>query len=76
MSSSLPNYDNWLVAPMLDRMEAAEIFMDWCEEHNIEFDDPEAEVMYQDYIEGQYADYPEDDEPDEYPYWMTEGDYE
>ena len=65
MSDPFRNYDAWLERPYQRAAEAADMFIDWCETHNIEPDDPDAEVLYQDYLDAQWE--PPDDNYDYYP---------
>lgn len=62
------SYDRRLEAPYQDAAEASERFTDWCEEHNMDPDHPDAETLYQDYIDAAYD--PDDLDDDDY-----EGDY-
>ena len=48
------DYDRWLERPYLDAADEAERFQDWCETHGIEFEDPDAESAYMDWIESQF----------------------
>ena len=66
MRDPFANYDSWLERPYQDACEAADAFIDWCEDHNIDPEHPDAETLYNDYIDSQYEDY----EPD------YDGDYD
>lgn len=35
-------------------MAESERFVDWCEEHNIDPDDQDAEMLYNDYVDSMY----------------------
>ena len=65
MASSLPGFDRWLEQPYVDAAEAAERFENWCEAHNIEPENPDAETMYMDWVDAQWEE-PDYDEFDEY----------
>lgn len=68
MSSSFVNYDSWLERPFQDAQEESDRFYDWCETHNIDSDDPNAESAYMDWIDSQWEP-PEDDwdeDPDDF----------
>lgn len=66
MPNPFTGYDSWLERPYQDAMEESERFTDWCEEHNIDPDDPDAETMYMDYIDASYEDYePDYDDPED-----------
>lgn len=59
---NIPNYDNWLVAPM-ERMEAeAARFEAFCDQYNLEYDDPDAERLFEDFVADRY------EEPDDSDY--------
>lgn len=64
----MSKYDAWLERPHQDALEESERFSDWCEEHGIEFDDPDAESAYMDWIESQFEepDYEDEFERDEF----------
>jgi hypothetical protein len=71
----LPGYDAWLERPHQDAIAESERFLDWCEEHNIDPDDPDAEMLYQDYIDSSYEDqYDDIDERefDDYEYFRRD----
>lgn len=62
-------YDAWLERPYQDACEAADRFLDWCETHNMDPDDPDAETFYNDYIDSLW------EEPDNYNDEREEDDY-
>lgn len=45
------NYDNWLERPYQDAWEAGERFVDWCEAHDFDPDDPNSERAYEEWLE-------------------------
>lgn len=55
----LSNYDTWLNAPMEHMMDETERYADWCEAHEVDPDDPEAENAYDDWISDLYESYAE-----------------
>ena len=69
MPDPFRNYDSWLVAPMERMMEEADRYLGFCEDHDLDPDDPDSEVIYNDYIDAQW-----DNEPD-YDYEREEDEY-
>jgi len=69
MRDPFAGYDRWLVAPMESMMEEADRFFEFCEDHDLDPDDPDSQVIYSDYLESQY-----DFEPD-YDYERDEDEY-
>jgi hypothetical protein len=65
MSSELRGHQEWLEAPYQDAIEESDRFMDWAEEEGYDLDNPEsldlAELAYQDYLNGLYEAWAEDE---------------
>jgi hypothetical protein len=55
------NYDAWLERPYQDMMDETENFFDWCEDNDIDPDDPEAEVLYLNACNEDYEEYDEEE---------------
>lgn len=45
------SYDNWLVAPYEQQEAENERYFRFCEEHDLETEDPKSEEMYADYCQ-------------------------
>jgi len=69
MTDPFRNYDAWLERPYQQQMEEADRFFDFCEDHDLDPDDPDSMTIYSDYLESQY-----DFEPD-YDYERDEDEY-
>lgn len=68
MRDPFANYDSWLERPYQDAIEQSEAFVDWCEEHNIDPDDPNAETLYLNYLDALWEPPEPDDDYEGDPY--------
>lgn len=48
------NYDQWLERPYQNMMEESDKFVDWCDAHDWDPDDPNADEAYGNWVESEY----------------------
>ena len=69
---TMTNYDNWLERPYQDMYDEMDRFIAWCEDNEIDCDDPLAEERYEAFMEDEaerYAEYMMDRYEDDYDDW-------
>ena len=60
----MKDYDNWLVAPYEQMERESDQYYQWCEDHDFDPDDMDAELEYEAWLQDQYEGWLEED--DEY----------
>lgn len=65
MRDPFAGYDAWLERPFQEECERAEAYQNWCEAHDLDPESMDAKDAYNDYIDSQWEDFEDWDEPDE-----------